>query len=186
MSAPSASKLSDPGLVEVAFVGRSNVGKSSLLGCLLKRPKLVRTSRTPGRTQLLNLFVFQGRYQLVDLPGYGFARASKVQRRKLLGLIHSYLSERTPLAGVVQLIDARRGSLPQADLEMVHWLVELGRPVLIALTKIDLVPKNRRHQRARALEKALGIPGGTAICCSAKTGEGRSELFAALEELERP
>lgn len=167
---------------EVAFAGRSNVGKSSLIGALLRDPKLVRTSRTPGRTQLLNLFQYESLW-VVDLPGYGYAKTSKVQRQALEVMIRNYLLRREGLAGVVQVIDARRDPVSDYDRSMVAWLLEAGRWVLLALTKIDLIPKNRRLARIRAIEKQLEVPAGSSVAVSARTGEGRDALYARLVEL---
>jgi len=171
------------GMPEVAFIGRSNVGKSSLVGCLLKQPKLVRTSRTPGRTRLLNLFVLDEKLAIVDLPGYGYAKVSKTAHAELDKMVQGYLTSREHLHGVVQVVDARRAPVSAYDQFVASWIVEQDRPLLIAVTKIDLVPKNRRLNQLRAIEKQLGLPAGSALPCSSKTGEGRKELVARLLEL---
>ena len=182
-SAPRHDRLPAHGLPEVAFIGRSNVGKSTLLAAVLGQPKLVRTSRTPGRTQLLNLFEIDGRLALVDLPGYGYAKLSKGQRAQLDTMVQGYLRERGHLRGVVQVVDARREPVSELDAFVARWVLEQGRPLLIALTKIDLIPKNRRLQRAKVVEKQLGVPPGAAVVCSGKSGEGCDVLAKRLWEL---
>jgi GTP-binding protein len=182
-SAPTVSGLPALGLPEIAFAGRSNVGKSTLLGTVLRQPRLVRTSRTPGRTQLLNLFSFEDRMALVDLPGYGYAKLSKTKRRMLQEAIRGYIAEREGLLGVVLLLDARRESVTDDDRRIVEWVLQHERGLLVTLTKIDLVAKNRRLHHVRRIEKALGIPAGQALACSGQTGEGRDELVAQLSEL---
>ena len=156
LSASSVAGLPDLGLPEVALAGRSNVGKSSLLGQILQRPKLVRTSRTPGRTRALNLFLFERRLALMDLPGYGYAKLPKSERARLRTMLEGYIAEREPLLGVVLLLDIR---------------------------KVDLVGKNRRQHPVRQIERALGVPDGAAVLCSSETGDGRAELVARLAEL---
>ncbi|MEO1170974.1 MAG: ribosome biogenesis GTP-binding protein YihA/YsxC [Myxococcota bacterium] len=176
-------QLPTHGLPEIAFIGRSNVGKSSMLGALLKKPDLVRTSKTPGRTQLLNLFRFDGRIALVDLPGYGFAKLSKKQREKLSVMVRDYLADRDGLRGVVVLMDARREGPSEEDYRVVEWISEHERPILIVLTKIDLVPKNRRLTHIRRFEKAFGLEPGAVLTFSASSLEGRDDLVRQLLEI---
>ena len=183
MSGPTAASLPDLGLPEAAFAGRSNVGKSSLLGTVLGRPRMVRTSRTPGRTQHLNLFVLDDAMALVDLPGYGYAKLSKRDRARLARLLDDYLTRRRELLGVVQLLDARRESVTDDDRALAESVLSHNRALLVAVTKIDLVPKNKRVHQIRRIERDLGIPAGDALPCSAKTGEGKKELIARLREL---
>ncbi len=183
MSAPNFEGLPDHGLPEVAFAGRSNVGKSSLVGNLLGSPKLVRTSRTPGRTQLLNLFVHKDELAVVDLPGYGYAKLSHTDRRRMSAMMRAYIAERHCLRGVVLVLDARRDGVSVLDAEMAQWAVEHHRPVLLAVTKCDLVPKNRRLHQARLLEKTLGVPEGATLLCSSKSHEGLKELHGRMMEL---
>jgi GTP-binding protein len=182
-SAPRVDILPRIGLPEIGFAGRSNVGKSSLIGGLLGQPKLVRTSRTPGRTQTLNLFVFEERMAVVDLPGYGYAKLSKAQRAEMEQMVQEYLRRRDELRGAVLVMDARRDPVSPYDAFVASWLLEIGRPVLIAITKSDLVPKNRRVGRARTIEKQLKLPAGCAVVCSSHTGEGRDELLKRLDEI---
>ena len=189
-SATKPADLPDLGGVEVAFAGRSNVGKSSLLGAVLGQAKLVRVSRTPGRTQALNLFVRGDGLALVDLPGYGYAKLSKAKRSSLESMLRSYLRDRQALRGVVLLVDARRYEVSALDRAFAEW-VTLGSPqLLVVITKADLVPKTRRRQVASVIEDGLGIPRGSALLCSAHSGDGVAELGACLSQLrnegERP
>ncbi len=136
---------------EVAFAGRSNVGKSSLLNLLVGRKSLAKISSTPGKTQQINFFRINDRFQFVDLPGYGYAKVSKTDREAWARLIESYLRHRDQLSLVVSLSDIRHP--PTAlDIEMFHWLDAIGRPFLIVLTKHDKVPPAQAE--ARRLEVA--------------------------------
>jgi GTP-binding protein len=182
-SAPDVQSLPDLGLPEAAFAGRSNVGKSSLLGAVLGQRSLVRTSRTPGRTQHLNLFVLDDRLALVDLPGYGYAKLSKRDRARLATMLDGYLAHRRDLLGVVQLLDARRDRVTGEDRTLTESVLRHHRGLLVAITKIDLVAKNKRLHFVRRIEKDLGIPAGQALLCSARTGEGKKELVTRLLEL---
>jgi GTP-binding protein len=171
----------DPPLPEIAFVGRSNVGKSSLLNALLGRPGLARVSATPGKTRLLNAFRLPGFY-LVDLPGYGYARAGKAARVGHRALIERYLRERPALAGVVWLLDIRHDP-SKDDREMQRLLVESGRPVLAALTKADKLSRAARRERARVLGRDLGLPDDQVQPTSARLGEGIAELGDTIRRL---
>ncbi len=182
-SAPRVGDLPDHQLPEVAFCGRSNVGKSTLIGAVLGQPKMVRTSRTPGRTRLLNLFIVDEKLALVDLPGYGYAKLPKSERRKLDQMVQGYLGDRQGLAGVVQVIDARRDPVSEYDRFVAGWVLEQSRPLLLALTKSDQVAKNRRVGRARVIERQLAVPEGAAVICSGKGGFGIKELRKRLWEL---
>jgi GTP-binding protein len=173
-------------LPEVAFAGRSNVGKSSLLNKLVHRKKFARVSNTPGRTREVNFFKVNGTFVLVDLPGYGYARVSKERRAEWRPLIESYLRSTDQLRGVVQLLDARHDPTGD-DLQMLNYLGELGVPTIIVLTKIDkLAAKERQHRRAN-IAAAIGVDDDQIIGFSATSGEGRNELAEAIESLlEQP
>lgn len=169
-------------LPEVAFAGRSNVGKSSLLNRLVHRKKFARVSNTPGRTREVNFFKVNGSFVLVDLPGYGYARISKERRAEWRPLIESYLRSTDQLRGVVQLLDSRHDPSGD-DMQMLDYLGELGVPTIIVLTKFDkLAPKERQRRRA-AIANAVGVDDDQIITFSATTGEGRDELAEAIEDL---
>jgi len=169
-------------LPEIAFAGRSNVGKSSLLNRLVHRKKLARVSNTPGRTREVNFFKVNGTFLLVDLPGYGYARVSKERHAEWRPLIESYLRSTNQLHGVVQLLDSRHDPSPD-DLQMLDYLGEIGVPTIIVLTKIDkLAAKERQRQRAH-IAGMIGADDDQIISFSATSGEGRNELAEAIEGL---
>lgn len=169
---------------EVAFVGRSNVGKSSMLNRLVERKALARVSSTPGRTRLLNFFHLElggGRgkvaLRLCDLPGYGFAKVSKTERAQWAKMIEGYLERREQLRAVVVIIDVRVGATEE-DRQMLDWLDAFGRPAIVAATKLDKLSKARRIPRLRELERELSRPG--IIGFSAEDGSGRDPLWASI------
>ena len=169
-------------LPEIAFAGRSNVGKSSLLNRLVHRKKFARVSNTPGRTREVNFFKVNDSFLLVDLPGYGYARISKERRAEWRPLIESYLKSTNQLRGVVQLLDSRHDPTPD-DLQMLDYLGDIGVPTIIVLTKIDkLTAKERQRQRSQ-IAGAAGVDDEQMIGFSATTGEGRNELAEAIEGL---
>ncbi|HEX5829692.1 MAG TPA: ribosome biogenesis GTP-binding protein YihA/YsxC [Gemmatimonadaceae bacterium] len=169
-------------LPEVAFVGRSNVGKSSLLNKLVRRKAFARVSNTPGRTREINFFRVNDRFVLVDLPGYGYARVSKERRAEWRPLMDAYLRHTTQLRGIVQLLDARREPSPD-DQQMLDYLAELEVPVLIAVTKIDKLRAAEVPVRMEEIARALALDPEQMIPFSATTGAGRDELAAALVAL---
>ncbi|MFZ5776119.1 MAG: ribosome biogenesis GTP-binding protein YihA/YsxC [Thermodesulfobacteriota bacterium] len=178
-SAGKISHLPPEGLPEIAFAGRSNVGKSSLINRLVNRRNLVRVSAQPGKTQTLNFFLVDQRLHLVDLPGYGFAKVSKALRDDWRGVITDYLTQRVSLRCVVVLIDIRH-TLKSQDRELVEWLRGQGRPVLVIYTKCDKLSGNQLSKQAALLDAALGLARDERILFSAKTGSGREQLIAAL------
>lgn len=169
-------------LPEVAFAGRSNVGKSSLLNKLIHRKKFARVSNTPGRTREVNFFKINDEFVFVDLPGYGYARVSKEKRAEWRPLIEGYLSGSPELRGIVQLLDARRDPTTD-DHAMLDFLAEIGVPTIIALTKVDKLTAAQRVRRVDELCLALGLDTDQMIPFSAVTGEGRNELGEAIEGL---
>jgi GTP-binding protein len=169
-------------LPEIAFAGRSNVGKSSLLNRLIHRKKFARVSNTPGRTREVNFFKVNDSFVLVDLPGYGYARISKEKRAEWRPLIESYLRGSPQLRGIVQLLDVRHDPTDD-DRQMLDFLAELGAPTIVVLTKIDKLRASERKKRLPELATLLGLDDDQMISFSAVTGEGRDELAEAMETL---
>jgi GTP-binding protein len=172
----------DPSLPEVAFAGRSNVGKSSLINRLVNRKKLARVSNTPGRTREINFFRVNDDFILVDLPGYGYARISKEARAAWKPLIEDYLSGSPQLRGIVQLLDARHDPT-RDDLQMLEFLAHLGVPTILVATKTDKLPRASVPNRVRELAEAAGVEQDQIIPFSAVTGLGRAELAEAIVSL---
>lgn len=169
-------------LPEVAFVGRSNVGKSSLINVLANRKGLVRTSSTPGRTQLINFFNINGMLTLVDLPGYGYAKAPPDVRKQWRPMIETYLAGRDNLKAVVLILDIRR-TPSDGDLEMLAWLASYGIPLIIVLTKCDKLSKNERARQAALIAEAIGREIGGLLPFSALSKDGRDGIWQEIERL---
>ena len=182
-SAAQPSDFPPPSLPEIAVVGRSNVGKSTLINALVGQPGLARTSRTPGRTRLVNWFAIEERFHLVDLPGYGYAEVSQATRESWRPLIERYLAERTSLAGVLLLIDIRRGAQDE-ELDFIPWLEQRAMPVAVALTKADKLPKNKRVLEVTRARQALALRKEP-IAVSATSNEGIDVLWRAVVQLAR-
>jgi GTP-binding protein len=172
----------DSTLPEVAFAGRSNVGKSSLLNSLIRRKSFARVSRTPGRTREINFFRINNGFVLVDLPGYGYARISKEQKAAWKPLIESYLRRTSSLRGIVLLLDIRREPSDD-DRAMLDFLAEMEVPTLIALTKTDKLSKSAARQRAAEIARDLALESEQVIPFSSHSGEGRVELLEAISDL---
>ncbi|HZF08281.1 MAG TPA: ribosome biogenesis GTP-binding protein YihA/YsxC [Thermoanaerobaculia bacterium] len=169
------------GRPELLFVGRSNVGKSSLLNRLLGRQGLARTSSTPGRTRAVNYFLVNDRYYFVDLPGYGYAKAGKQERREWAETVDRYLKAALPRARVVLLVDAKVGATP-LDVEALRYLTSLGAGVTVVATKIDQVSSGRRAKALSAIRSTLELGGETdLIPVSARTGLGMKELWSTIQ-----
>jgi GTP-binding protein len=171
-------------LPQIAFSGRSNVGKSSLINVLLRRTraKIAHVSATPGKTRALNFYRVNDRFFLVDLPGYGFAKVPQAMRDSWAALIQWYVGESKAMRGVVHLVDSRHPPTVH-DRTMVTWLGELGVPALVVLTKMD---KLKRGERAAAVARAvsdLALDEEQVVSFSARTGEGRETLLEALDAL---
>jgi GTP-binding protein len=168
------------GRPEAAFVGRSNVGKSSLLNRLLKREGLARTSSTPGRTQAVNYFLVNRRFYFVDLPGYGYAKAGKEDRREWASRVDGYLRMALPRTLVVQLVDGNVGATP-LDVQAYQYLADLGASVVVAATKMDKQSRGRWPMALREIRKTLGLEERfPVIPVSARSGDGIKELWSAI------
>jgi GTP-binding protein len=160
---------------EIAVVGRSNVGKSTLLNGLVGRRALARTSQTPGKTRLLNVFAWGAGCYLVDVPGCGWARAGQAERAAWRRLVEGYIAEREQLVGVLWLLDLRRDPSPE-DHAMSALLATRGVAVLAVLTKADQVPRRSRKARQAAILAALGMESDASLITSAQSGEGMEDL----------
>ncbi len=166
---------------EVALAGRSNVGKSSFLNRMVNRKGLARTSNTPGRTRMINFFMINGAFYLVDLPGYGYARVPGKTKREWGVLIRDYLEKREKLAGVVLLLDIRH-SPTEMDIQLYNWLRAKQKPVIPVATKADKLSGNRAGNQIRLIRKVLGLEAERPLVgFSAKTGQGREEAWGLLE-----
>ena len=181
-SATKPSRYPKRALPEIAFAGRSNVGKSSLINTLVNRKHLVKTSSTPGRTQLINFFDINGQMGFVDLPGYGYAKVPVSVRKKWGPMIETYLSDRETLSGVVVIMDIRR--IPrQEELNLLAWLNHYAIASILVLTKTDKLSKNKQAQQHQLIARALERPKNDFILFSAKTRRGKDALWNAILSL---
>ncbi|HHX75131.1 MAG TPA: YihA family ribosome biogenesis GTP-binding protein [Firmicutes bacterium] len=170
------------GLPEIALVGRSNVGKSSLLNSLVNRRRLAQTSGTPGKTRLVNFFLINSEFYLVDLPGYGYARVSHGLKKSWAETIETYLQTRETLRLVVQLVDVRHP--PTADdLMMYQWLVHYSLPAVIVATKADKISRGAYGKQLAQIRRELNLgPEGPVILYSSHTGQGRDRLWQIIRQ----
>ncbi len=166
-------------LPEIAFAGRSNVGKSTLINKLVNRKNLVKTSSTPGRTQLLNFFNINEQFVFVDLPGYGYARVPERVKKDWGAMIETYLTTRTTLNGVVLILDIRRNP-GEEERNFISWLHENGMPTILILTKADKLSKTNQIKQTRIIEKSLSVQPEELICFSAKTRQGLDRVWQAI------
>lgn len=167
-------------LPEVAFAGRSNVGKSSLINVLVNRRALVRTSSTPGRTQLLNFFDVNETFSLVDLPGYGFAKVPLAVKKNWGPMVRTYLEKRANLKAVVVLFDIRR--VPrEEDLQLLDWLEEFSIPTIPVLTKVDKIGRGERARQIKPILEVTGLPRDAFSLFSATSREGRESIWERIE-----
>lgn len=181
-SAVKPSQYPPADMPEIAFAGRSNVGKSSLINSLVNRKRLVKTSTTPGRTQLVNFFAVNQAVGFVDLPGYGYARVPVSIKKTWGPMIETYLKGRENLKGVVLLMDIRR--VPQQEEKtFIDWLSHYNIPPVLVLTKADKLSKSKQAQQRVVIAEALGVDVNGLIPFSAKTRMGRTVVWEAIEGL---
>jgi len=181
-SAVKPAQYPDVVLPEIAFTGRSNVGKSSLINTLVNRKRLVKTSATPGRTQLINFFLINKTVSFVDLPGFGYAKVPASVRRKWGPMIETYLSTRKTLKGVVLIMDVRR--IPGIrELNFMEWLYYYNIPSMLILTKADKLSKTKQLKQQVTIAKALSVDKDDLILFSAKSRLGKDAVWDAIEML---
>ena len=167
-------------LPEIAFIGRSNVGKSSMINALLGRKKLVKVGNTPGKTRLINFFNIEDKYIFVDLPGYGYAKTSKAERKKWGRLIESYLKTRTQIKACVLIIDIRR--IPSGDdFLMIDWLSDNEIPILLTATKTDKVSRNELEKQINKIAETLSVTPNTVLPFSATRKDGMETVWENIE-----
>lgn len=177
------SKLPDTGMPEVAFAGKSNVGKSSLINGLMNRKSLARTSGQPGKTQTINFYKVNGEMYLVDLPGYGYAKVSQAEKEKWGKMIEKYLHTSKNLKAVFLLIDIRHE--PSAnDRQMYDWILHNGYEPIIIATKLDKLKRNQVQKHLKMVREGLQVKKGTAVIAySAETKQGREEIWELIDSL---
>ena len=181
-SAVKTAQYPSEALPEIAFAGRSNVGKSSLINTLVNRKHLVKTSSTPGRTQLINFFDINKNLTFVDLPGYGYAKVPVAVRKKWGPMIETYLSTRQTLKGVVIIMDIRR--LPREEEQnLIHWLAHYSIASILVLTKTDKLSKTKLIKQQAAIVQALSVAKEDVILFSAKTRRGKDAVWGAILSL---
>jgi len=178
-SAPALKSCPPADWPEIAFAGRSNVGKSSLINCLLNRKGLVRTSSTPGRTQLLNFFAINQAFYFVDLPGYGFARAPRSVREQWQPMVHGYLHGRSTLKAVVWLLDVRRDPSSE-DLQFLDWLEGSEIPTIPVVTKVDKISRNQLQRRMAKIAGSTGLSADLFTPFSVLNRQGYDEVWELI------
>lgn len=181
ISAVSPTQYPTGSLPEIALVGRSNVGKSSLINTLVNRKGLARTSSTPGKTQLLNFYFLNKEFYFVDLPGYGYAKVAKTTKSNWGKMIETYLAQRENLVGIIQLVDARHEP-SKDDLAMQDWIQHQGTPSFVVATKIDKISRGNWAKHQKMIRENLGIEENSLVLFSAQTRQGKE---AVLERVEK-
>ncbi len=182
MSAVSPTQYPTTGYPEIAFVGRSNVGKSSMTNVLINRKSYARTSSQPGKTQTLNFYQVEDQLYFVDVPGYGYAKVSKQEREKWGEMIETYLTQRETLRGVVSLVDARHEPT-QDDVQMYQWLSYYDIPILILATKADKIVRGKWNKQESIIKKKLGFnKKDSFVMFSAQTKMGKDEIWKWIED----
>ena len=182
-SAVKPSQYPPADLPEVAFAGRSNVGKSSLINTIINRKRLVKTCPTPGRTQLSNFFKINSAFLFVDLPGYGYAKVPQAVKKQWGPMVETYLSTRKTLKGVVLIIDVRRIPAPE-ELQFIGWLDHFSIPSIPVLTKADKLSKTKQIKQHLSIAKALNVDPNGLILFSAKTRQGKDAVWNAIKSLD--
>ena len=178
-SATKPSQYPPADLPEIAFAGRSNVGKSSLINTLVNRKHLVKTSSTPGRTQLINFFNINDSIGFVDLPGYGYARVPVSVRKKWGPMIETFLSKRASLRGIVVIMDIRRTPATE-EFDLLHWLEHYNIARILVITKADKLSKNKQIKHVSNITQKLGVSRDDVILFSAKTRLGKDSVWDAI------
>jgi GTP-binding protein len=185
-SATKPSQYPAEGLTEIAFAGRSNVGKSSLINILVNRKHLVKTSSTPGRTQTINFFDINNNFTFVDLPGYGYARVPDAIKKKWGPMIETYLTGRRTLKAVVVIMDIRR-TPREEEQNLIEWLEHHAIAKILVLTKADKLSKAKQDRQRAAHAEAIGVDKDTLILFSTKSRLGKEDLWLAIENrLQKP
>lgn len=185
LSAVRRQDLLADGRPQIAFVGRSNVGKSSLLNQLVGRKALARISSSPGKTRAVNYFLIDSSFYFVDLPGFGYAKASRTERQAWAKLMDLYFQTTVPLPRVVQLVDAKVGATP-LDIQAIEYFRHQGCEPTVVATKIDRISKNKHHGQLAAIRRALNLSDEhSPTPCSSSTGEGVKEIWRAIDAFLR-
>ncbi|MDF2815836.1 MAG: GTP-binding protein [Paenibacillus sp.] len=182
ISAVGPAQYPEDGLPEIALVGRSNVGKSSLINKMIMRRNLARTSSQPGKTQTLNFYRIESQLYFVDLPGYGYAKVSKTKREEWGRFIEKYLTERERLQLIIQIIDLRHPPTAN-DIAMYEWMVHNDLPVCIVATKADKIPKGKWQKHQKIIKESLNMrPQDEIVLFSSEIGLGRDDLWQVIEQ----
>lgn len=177
----SAYQAPDPALPQIAIAGKSNVGKSSLINNLCRRKALAKTSATPGKTRLINLFLLNGNFHLVDLPGYGFAKVDKQEKLRWGEMMERYFRETGELKLTLHLVDIRHEPT-QDDIQMNAFLRGMNLPFIVIATKADKISRGARMKHLAPICRALQIQPWQVICASSETGDGREQILDTLEK----
>lgn len=180
-SAVKPAQYPPPDYPEIGFAGRSNVGKSSLINTLVQRKRLVKTSSTPGRTQLINFFLINASIMMVDLPGYGYAKVPKSVQKQWGPMVEAYIDQRASLKAMVVLLDLRRTPPGVEEHSLIDWLRQYPIQVIPVLTKADKLSKTNQIKQRRAIAQSLSMTEDALLLFSAKTGLGKDALWQRLE-----
>ncbi len=170
-----------PALPQIAVAGKSNVGKSSLINSLCRRKALAKTSATPGKTRLINLFLLNGSFHLVDLPGYGYAKVDKQEKQRWGGMMEKYFRETEQLKLTLHLVDIRHEPT-QDDIQMNEFLRAYGLPFLVVATKADKISRGARMKYLAPICRIMQVQPWQVVCYSSETGDGREQLLEAMEK----